>query len=336
MKKILLVVVALVLVAVIVGGYLLVKKSAQASITIFKETGEVMHKPDGGDYATISSDELNIPNRSFVKTGGDGLAHVILPDNSMISLSTNTEMQINYNEKTNIIQSLGNAWFRVQKLAGKGEFTVKTPTSVATVRGTIFGVEMEDGGEVVYVTEDSVEIGKDLDHLQNLAENKLATLAEGKTEITDIPQEKKQTPWFRRNEIINREFERGNPREFIKRLRASEEIKVIDEELKLLRVTGKQTLGTESGLFENFTTEGWWKNNTEACAYINSTEYAQATQELQNSRGFLGDWGDWIVKAIEAVKRACGDGVIGAGEASEIEKLYVNQPQMNFSSPVAP
>src|SRR3990167_4117051 len=94
------------------------------TFTLVKETEEVFYKKDNGEYQQVTVEDTEVPNGSFVKTGESGLAHVILPDESMISLSKSTEMQINYNSsKTSIIQTLGSVWYRVQKIAGK-EFIV--------------------------------------------------------------------------------------------------------------------------------------------------------------------------------------------------------------------
>ena len=157
------VVILIAVVAVIALGaiFILRQRGQSEKLTVFVDEGTVSYKAAAEDYITSDKDEFYIPNGSSVKTSEDGAAHVVLPDDSMISLSSSTEMKITYDPlKTTILQTLGNAWFRVQKLAGRQEFSVETPDSVAAVRGTIFGVERPKNGddEVIYVTESLANI----------------------------------------------------------------------------------------------------------------------------------------------------------------------------------
>ncbi|MBI2103764.1 FecR domain-containing protein [Candidatus Woesebacteria bacterium] len=345
MKSLLIIGIVLIILIVVGGVFVLRNRIGRSqTLTVFKDSGEVLYKPEGGEYSSIDADEFEIPNKSFVKTGEDGLAHVVLPDDSIISLSENSEMQINYDIATGVFQSLGSAWFRVQKLVGGAKFTVETPTAIAAVRGTIFGVErpVADGEEVSYVTDGSIEIAqlKEQDeekvrqNSQELGENKLAkirTVDQGAPEVIDIPEEKRQTPWFRRNEIINQLFKEGRPREFLKKLRENTEIKQIDEELRLLRES-KRTLGGESDWLEKFSTYSWLQSG-EACRYINSSEYQEAVSQIKANQSLFGSWGDWLLQAIDLIVGACSDGVIDANEAVEIQNFYQSQPQPNFSIP---
>lgn len=347
MRKILILTVFLLIILLGAGSFFWYRKNREP-ISVFKEAGSVMYKTGGGAYAPITTSEFNIPNHSFVKTGEDGLAQVVLPDDSMISLSVDTEMQINFdNTGTNVSQTLGSAWFRVQKLLGKEEFRVETSSSVATVRGTIFGVERGEE-DVIYVTQNSVEIaqtkeveGKKVkENVQTLGENKMAKIlpvSKGAPEIIEIPEEKKNTAWFRRNQVINEEFEKGKPKEFIKKLPENKDIKKIDQELESLRKS-RRTLGSEASdptaFFQNLRDSAWLENSAEACATYNSQESEQGLRQLEESRSILGKWADWIVEVMKKVKNFCKDGVIDSSEGAEIEKLYKNQPEFNFSLPL--
>jgi hypothetical protein len=341
MRRLLLVLIPLLIIAIIVGGLFLAARVKQYAITIYREEGSVMFKPEGGEYVEITEEEKNIPNHSFVKTSGDGLAEIVLPDNSMISLSNDTEMQINFDANINVVQSIGKAWFRVQKLAGKKEFTVESPTAIASVRGTIFGVEHTNAidPDVIYVTDSEVEIAelvlengqKVKKNIQTLGKNKLAKILageNGKVEIVDLPQEKKDTAWFQRNEIINEEFKKGNPRGIIKKLKNDARIKDLTGKMKAAK---NKTLGVESGNFlEGLTSPDFLSDSSKVCDSYKSSEYEAGLEKIRNSKELFGGWGSWLLSLAEDLKNACQDGQIDSTEAVEIEKLYGQQPSATF------
>lgn len=334
-----LVVAGAVLLAIALISFIVISKRGQGgqSIKIYKDTGTLMYKSSSGEYASINSDEQSISNNSFVKTGADGLAHALLPDGSMISLGEGAEVQINYDaKKIGVLQTLGKAWYRVQKLAGREEFSVETPTTVAVVRGTIFGVERGEEDEI-YVTQSSIEIsqlkeenGKKIrENGVTLGENKLASVGaieRGLPKIGDLPDEKRQTAWFRRNEIIDKEFTKGTSGDFVKKLHENVEIQKIDEELKLLRVSNSAP-GGQSDIFGKFSTSTWLENGAEACAFINSQEYADAINQLKSMGTSLGAWDDWVVGAFNLTSDVCKDNVIDANEAASLQKYYEGAPQ---------
>ena len=347
MNKIL--IVSVVLFLLIGGGYFYLQNRTPDQVlmlTVFRDSGEITFMAPGQEtFEEISSDEFGVPNGSRVKTNAAGLGHVVLPDDSMISLSVNTEMTISYEEKTtNIFQYLGNAWYRVQKLAGREEFNVETPTTVATVRGTVFGVERGED-EVLYVTESSVEIAKIVDEngtktkqdSQVLEADKLVTIADsglGEAVLSDIPEEKKQTPWFRRNQLLNDAFLSRSPREFIREVRDSEEFKQIDEELRLIRESNVSSIeGDGDDLIGNGLTSPDWIGSGEACSYINSSEYQEAVNTIRQYRTAYGAWGVWVEKAVGLIQNACEDNILTPQEAAEIQSFYENQPTPEFTLP---
>ncbi|MBX4205997.1 FecR family protein [Candidatus Microgenomates bacterium] len=325
-----------VIVLIVLGaaGYFILGKqinSPKDNLTIYKDSGTASYK-SGKDFVEVTSEKLSIPNHSEVKTSADGLAHVILPDGSMISLAENTQMKVNYDPKsTQILQSLGSAWFRIKKLVGSSEFNVETSTSVATVRGTIFAVEtgLED---TVYVTQSSVDISQFKDesgqktkqNTQSLKENKLSKIGKiekGSPKITDIPDSVKKSAWFRRNELINKEFDQGITDGFVKKLHDNPQIQQIDQELQTQRQS------SNPGLFGQFTTTKWTAGGAEACTYINSAEYNQAISQLSAYSSMLGNWGTWLQKAVDLTKNACRDNIIDENEATQLQNFYQTQPQ---------
>ncbi len=321
-----------VIVIALLGGvaiFLRIRGTKTSQLTLIKESGEVSVKIESGDYKSVSEGEVQIADGSFVKTGNDGQAHIILPDDSMMSLSKNTEIKINYDaSKTAILQSLGNVWYRVQKLAGR-DFEVETPSAVAAVRGTIFGADRGSTQDTVYATDGEVDLGqleegdgKTVVNQQRLQAGKLTDVTNvaqkplKAEDIIDIPQEKRDTPWFRKNEIINEEFKKGNPRDFIKRVLEDERIKEINKEILNSSVMGS------SDFLEAFQS-GQIPQGGQYCDYINSADFDTAINELRsNANLFTGTWVGNLLENIDLIKSACSDGNITEEEAVELQKLY--------------
>ncbi len=121
---------------------------------ITKSKGAVEYKKNDG---TIIKNDLRKGTSLFdndrITTGSNGFAkYVYLDDGSMIKVHKNAEVYIYGSiDKRSIIKqvnvSSGNVKFEVSK-QGKDDFTVITPTSVATVKGTDFWLESsEDDGD---------------------------------------------------------------------------------------------------------------------------------------------------------------------------------------------
>ncbi|MHA2022170.1 MAG: FecR domain-containing protein, partial [Candidatus Thorarchaeota archaeon] len=90
-----------------------------------------------------------------VKTGDDGEASLILYESAIVSLEPNTEIAIAdlSEEMVAIKQESGSTWNKFTGLSGLKGLEVETPDTVATVRGTEFGVDMDS----IYVMEGEVE-----------------------------------------------------------------------------------------------------------------------------------------------------------------------------------
>lgn len=119
--------------------------TGEKAIVLYKETGNVFIKNNNDNSTTtVETDSLEIKNLTEVITGTNSSASVILPDNSVISLSENTDIVINYSDKnTAIFQSLGKTYHRVQQLLTGKTYEVRTPTTLAAVRGTKFAVSFD-------------------------------------------------------------------------------------------------------------------------------------------------------------------------------------------------
>lgn len=138
------------------------QKQEEITIMLYKEAGFVTwKKQNDAEYVRMDVDELALPNNVYVKTADDGRGYVVLPDNSTISLDKNTEILISYTpKKTSIQQLLGQTYHRVEALVAGKEYEVRTPGTLAAVRGTKFGVSYDKKRRKtsVSVTEHKVDI----------------------------------------------------------------------------------------------------------------------------------------------------------------------------------
>lgn len=78
-----------------------------------------------------------------VRTGANAIATVVFPDVGAMRLEENTKISIQTlsSSRVYLIQSVGDTYSKIKKLLGaESSYEVETPTAVATVRGTAFGV----------------------------------------------------------------------------------------------------------------------------------------------------------------------------------------------------
>ncbi len=150
MKKIVIAgIVVLVLVAI---GYFLLAPSAATAAILYVETGQV--DVDTGKGWQAGTDEMELAEGNKVRTG-DGEATVVLLEGEVLHLEPNSEVTLSEIGKTiKITQTTGETWNKITKISGIEEYTIETPTTVATVRGTEFMLNEEelavDDGEVDY------------------------------------------------------------------------------------------------------------------------------------------------------------------------------------------
>lgn len=132
----------------------------QESLYIYREYGEVSFKNiSSRTYTEVTDERTLIPNQVSIKTG-NGRGYVLFPDNSSITLSSSTEIEINYEpKKISIMQLFGFTYHRVTPLT-KNKYEVRTPNTRALVYGTKFAVVYHPKIKKTYiaVTEHQVEV----------------------------------------------------------------------------------------------------------------------------------------------------------------------------------
>jgi hypothetical protein len=127
------------------------------------ESGEVQVKTAGGAWTTADNG-MDLYESQSVKTGDNTSASIILFKSSIIRLDNNTEVTIRTlieEDETNIEieQNSGRTWNTISKISGIDNYEVQTPTTVASVRGTSFGVYyLADGNISVAVGNGTVNV----------------------------------------------------------------------------------------------------------------------------------------------------------------------------------
>ena len=141
---------------------------------------DVFLKQGNSNYQMVEEDIILLEGDT-VKTDGQGEAEISFADGSVLRLSPKTEIQINqaslkslWEQNVNVSVNYGKIWFRIIKIFDDGSsWEVETPTVVATVRGTAFGLELLDEGKVSVLVAESEVFVKE----KNVKENAKQALA---------------------------------------------------------------------------------------------------------------------------------------------------------------
>ena len=159
--------------------------SAQNIALVTKSKGDAQYI---NNKSTNDNKKLAMGTQLFsndlIKTGADGFAiFVYLDDKSMIKVLKNSEMYVRGNVDKGEIQkeiSMNNGLFKANVNSQKGgAFTIVTPTSVASVKGTEFWVvsKGEEGGDQFFGLEGLVEV-------KNKKSNQITRVTKSKTAIS--------------------------------------------------------------------------------------------------------------------------------------------------------
>ncbi len=145
---------AIVILAILIGtGYFLLAPPSVAAAILYVESGDVQVNTGKGWHP--ATDEMELKQGNQIKTG-EGEATVILQEGEVVHLQPNTEIKLDSisGESIKLSQTVGETWNKVTKISGVSEFTIETPSTVATVRGTEFMLNEEqldvEDGEVDY------------------------------------------------------------------------------------------------------------------------------------------------------------------------------------------
>ena len=174
-KRILFISIVFLLIIALVAGtvyaLLFVNKTIEAFVLPEKGLVEI----DSGVGFRAISTQTPLYEDNLIRTGPHTSAVVIIHESILITLESNTQVSLADLTKDNVKveQQKGSTWNKFTKLNGVTDYTLVTPTSVAAVRGTEFGmnldrilvaegvVDLEAKGQLISVKqEEKVEWGK--------------------------------------------------------------------------------------------------------------------------------------------------------------------------------
>ena len=164
---------------------------------VTKNNGDVKYKKEiSKRFTNKINSGLELFNNDLLVTGNNGfIMFAYLDDGSLIKVHKDSEVLVDgtLNNNTNnkqIIVNDGFIKFDVKKQK-QNEFKVVTPTSVASVKGTLFYIDSDDEGDVFYGFEGIVEIlNRESNQVSSLTKSKkIISLPDGSIEIEDIQTE---------------------------------------------------------------------------------------------------------------------------------------------------
>jgi hypothetical protein len=143
----------IVLVIILLAGVSLYSMVASDTTEAFLyvDEGEVM--VDSGKGFIIGENEMKLSQGDIVKTGDGSHATIIFYESEVLNLGPNSEVVIETLNPNEVKSSLreGEAWNRIARITGTRTYSVQTPTSLATVRGTSFYVNVLKGTDTLFV-----------------------------------------------------------------------------------------------------------------------------------------------------------------------------------------
>ena len=149
-----------------------------------KIKGDAEHKPAGGSYqANLKRGKL-VKDRDWVKTNDDGyIALMFIDDKTLLKLRENSELEIRASRSggglnKSIQMSFGKVKAEISPQRS-GEFTIATPTSVASVKGTIFWIISTPEGDQFIGIEGIVEV-------TNTESGQTVSVGVGQTAISNV------------------------------------------------------------------------------------------------------------------------------------------------------
>jgi hypothetical protein len=119
-----------------------------------------------GNFQPLSRNSF-VKTNDVVRAEGDGMAEFKWSDGTRLRLTPNSQLtikKVSYNslqkaDSSHFKLTSGKVFVRIVKpLASNSAFEVETPTAVASVRGTVFSVEVKDGKTEVAVYKGKVKV----------------------------------------------------------------------------------------------------------------------------------------------------------------------------------
>ncbi len=181
--KILLIVLAIIIAIIAIIVFLALNSLASPMAILNIQQGTV--QVNTGSGWINAKDGMNLNVKDSVKTGDDGKAVIILYESVIVQMDPNTEINLEKLTKENITinQTSGSTWNKFMNIAGIGSYSVATPTTVATVRGTGFFINTSDEISDIFVGEGEVEIMDETGRIEIINQFKRLIAEKGKEVI---------------------------------------------------------------------------------------------------------------------------------------------------------
>ena len=128
-----------------------------------KVKGKTELKVPGGDYTPNLKRGKQIHDRDWIRTKDDGyIALMFIDDKTLLKIRENSELEIKaVRSGTGLNKSIQMAFGKVKAEISpqrNGEFTITTPTSVASVKGTVLWIISTPAGDQFIVTDGTVTV----------------------------------------------------------------------------------------------------------------------------------------------------------------------------------
>ena len=163
--------------------------SSESIALVMKKKGEVEHRKfDSNSFNTSIYRNKSLYNDDVIRTGSNGFTKVVyLDDGSSIKLHKNSQIFIQGDvENRDIIKQItvltGIMKLDIAKNNARVNFRIVTPTSVATIKGTRFWVDVNsDKGDKFFGIQGVVDISNNFSNkvIQLIPDNTVFSLADG-------------------------------------------------------------------------------------------------------------------------------------------------------------
>jgi len=180
------------------------------SATLNDFRGEVSLQKPGEEIWLPLEKDMPLEESDRIKTGADSFAEILIDDGSLVRVEENSEIvlsELSANYKTKRIEAtiflrFGRLLSNIAQFVDKrSRFSVRTPTTVAGVRGTEFIVETTDAQETeVGVFEGKVFVGG-IDEQGNLIEGTEVAVTQGNQTIV-LLNKRPRRPFALRGRIL--------------------------------------------------------------------------------------------------------------------------------------
>ena len=152
-------------------------------VRLIAVSGEVTVYQAGATEGTAASADLPLDDGDRVVTGPGSAAELGLDDGSVVSLDERTDFTLRSEKRSDTVLEIltGGLVAKIKKLTAVEGLRIKSPTAVASVRGTELGVEVVEKGEthVGVFDEGRVEVSGDAGEKQTLSPNQETRVIRG-------------------------------------------------------------------------------------------------------------------------------------------------------------